>query len=122
MWSCDCGAVKKGVKDLNDVMREIVCPLCSSVLKDCSIPVQASLDSWLSLDREALDKKRKVIYEALLVKGRTDRELARDLGYDDPNKVRPRRKELVDMDLVRANIKRPCEVSNKNVTEWVGIS
>lgn len=123
VFSCECGKLIKGIKEINDVVRDLVCPMCNTKLiyRYKSIPRQAKLDSWISLDKDELDKKRKLIYETLLKRGLTDRELAKNLGFSDPNKVRPRRKELVDMNLVKPNIKRVCEVSGKNVTEWVAI-
>lgn len=49
---------------------------------------------------------------------RTDRELAVLLGVDDPNYVRPRRKELVDLGLVVDAGKRVCSVTGRKVYVW----
>jgi len=48
----------------------------------------------------------------------TDREIARELGYFDPNKVRPRRNELVKAGLVEEVGKRICTVSGKLSLTW----
>lgn len=48
----------------------------------------------------------------------TDREMAKHLGYPDPNKVRPRRHELMKMKIVEEEIKRPCMVSGKLSIAW----
>ena len=48
----------------------------------------------------------------------TDLELTRFMGYYDPNKVRPRRHELVESDLVEEYEKRRCKVSKKWVWTW----
>lgn len=48
----------------------------------------------------------------------TDRELAELLGYDDPNELRPRRYELVDLGLVEQNGKRVCKVTGKKAYVW----
>jgi hypothetical protein len=49
----------------------------------------------------------------------TDREIARDMGFDDPNKIRPRRNELVRIGVVVANGKRKCTVSGKLAYVWL---
>ncbi len=48
----------------------------------------------------------------------TDTEIARGLGFDDPNKVRPRRKDLYDMGLVVECELRKCSVTNKLCHTW----
>jgi hypothetical protein len=48
----------------------------------------------------------------------TDSEIASFLGYGDPNKVRPRRKELVDEGLVVRVGTSKCEVSGRVVYVW----
>jgi hypothetical protein len=49
---------------------------------------------------------------------RTDRELARLMGFSDPNSVRPRRKEFCDAGLVVEAGKRVCTVSGKTAHVW----
>ena len=48
----------------------------------------------------------------------TDRELSEFLGYADPNKVRPRRNDLMRFGLVREHGKRECGVSGKLALTW----
>lgn len=48
----------------------------------------------------------------------TDRELAKHMGFNDPNMIRPRRKELVDKGLVVEAGKRKCGVSGKTSIVW----
>jgi len=48
----------------------------------------------------------------------TDREIARTLGYSDPNKVRPRRFELMTFGLIEEAGKRRCSVSHKLAITW----
>jgi len=44
--------------------------------------------------------------------------IARGMGFLDPNKVRPRRKELLDMGLVVESGKRVCEFTGKLCYVW----
>lgn len=63
--------------------------------------------------------RQAVVYDMLKsFPGRTDRELAELLFDDDPNMVRPRRKELVDMGLVEELPKRKCSVSGRMALTW----
>jgi len=48
----------------------------------------------------------------------TDREIARLLGYADPNKVRPRRHELMEYGLIVEAGKKVCPVSGKLAITW----
>ena len=48
----------------------------------------------------------------------TDREIARHLGKEDPNWVRPRRFSLVEKGLVVKGKKRRCMVTGKNAITW----
>jgi len=48
----------------------------------------------------------------------TDREIARELGYGDPNKVRPRRFELMEMGLITEAGTRACRVSGRQALTW----
>ena len=48
----------------------------------------------------------------------TDREISNILNYQDPNKVRPRRNELVKMGIVEEDTKRVCLVGNKLSIAW----
>ena len=48
----------------------------------------------------------------------TDREIAFRLGYEDPNKVRPRRNELMKNNIVEEDSKRICLVGHKLSIAW----
>ena len=50
--------------------------------------------------------------------GMSDREIAKKLGYLDPNKIRPRRHELTKAGLIQDCGKRPCKISKKRVHFW----
>ena len=52
----------------------------------------------------------------------TDREITSLLGYDDPNKVRPRRKELVNMGLVVEEPKRACTITGRSCYTWKAVN
>lgn len=48
----------------------------------------------------------------------TDREIARELGFKDPNKVRPRRHELMKLELIQAEGTKTCSVTGKTAITW----
>ena len=48
----------------------------------------------------------------------TDRELANALGYDDPNKVRPRRNELTKKEIVIEDTRRICVIGQQQSIAW----
>ena len=48
----------------------------------------------------------------------TDMELAEKLHYDDPNNVRPRRKELYDLGIIKEDGKRVCSITDRLVYQW----
>ena len=48
----------------------------------------------------------------------TDRELCVFLGVNDPNVVRPRRKELLDLGLINDYGVRKCTVTTKKAHMW----
>jgi len=48
----------------------------------------------------------------------TDTEISKGLGYDDPNKVRPRRKDLYNMGLVVECEVRKCSFTNRLCHTW----
>ena len=117
MYSCDCGAIKKTI--LNDVLTDLNCPVCGTKLKNPKkISEQTKLGSYLSLDENDLVILRQKIFQSLMSAEGTDRELTERLGYTDPNKIRPRRFELVDMGLAENKYKRPCRVSGKKSIVW----
>lgn len=62
---------------------------------------------------------KKNIIKLLQIKGSlTDREIAKELGYADPNKTRPRRNELVKQEIVEEDAKRLCNVGHKLSIAW----
>ncbi|HEC82545.1 MAG TPA: hypothetical protein ENI53_01505 [Thermoplasmatales archaeon] len=48
----------------------------------------------------------------------TDREIAKYLGYADPNRVRPRRHELMQYGLITEAGKKICPVSGRLAITW----
>lgn len=60
----------------------------------------------------------EVIQALIQLKKGTDREISHYLGHDDPNKVRPRRFELVTMGLVKEDSKRECKRSGRTSIVW----
>ena len=80
---------------------------------------QSSLQSYLYI-ADSLSERQAKVYNCVLVNecDMTDREIADALGFPDPNAVRPRRKELVDMGLLSESDKRCCAVTGKTVLTW----
>ena len=77
-----------------------------------------SLDAFKEIKPE-LGDRQKIIFDAILTLGcPTDLEIARYLGMTDPNKVRPRRNELVRFGRVTECEKRICSVSGRTVWSW----
>lgn len=48
----------------------------------------------------------------------TDREIARELGFMDPNKVRPRRHELMKLGLIVEEGTKKCTVTGRTAITW----
>lgn len=48
----------------------------------------------------------------------TDLEIANKLRFGDPNHVRPRRYELVEMGVIEKAGKRPCTISGRKAFTW----
>ena len=48
----------------------------------------------------------------------TDREITKLLGYADPNRVRPRRNELMQYGLIEEAGKRECSITKKTALTW----
>lgn len=48
----------------------------------------------------------------------TDREIARSLGFGDPNKVRPRRFELMEASLIIEAGTKICSVTERTALMW----
>gem|GEM_PF-3465606 len=66
-----------------------------------------------------ISEAQKNIFRAIhdLVEG-TDQEIKVHLGFNDPNKVRPRRKELLDLGLIVDCGTRLCGVTGRTVHSW----
>ena len=73
------------------------------------------------VDSGLVGERQREVFEYLLIHpNKTDREIADELGYKDPNKTRPRRKDLYDLKIVIESDepKRECTISGKNVYQW----
>lgn len=77
-----------------------------------------SLLSWVELQPSLGDRQSEIFHALQQLGNATDVELAEYLGHADPNYVRPRRKELFDLGVVRAVEKRPCKVTGRTVYAW----
>jgi len=69
------------------------------------------------------DRQREVLTAILLLNRQgihpTDREIARFLQYADPNKIRPRRYELEEAELIMEAEHKTCTVTGKTAKSWV---
>lgn len=71
------------------------------------------------LAEELIGKRQKEVYNAIdRLYYPTDREITQYLGREDPNYVRPRRKELEKMGLIFSKGKRKCHVSGRLSHTW----
>ena len=77
-----------------------------------------SILSYRELQPSLGDKHQTVLVAFHAYPCSTDLEIAYHLGFKDPNKVRPRRKELVDMGLIVDVGVRPCKISHKTAHIW----
>lgn len=78
---------------------------------------QTSIESYHSI--RCLGQQQKlVLWYIRNFPDHTDRELTKLIGYADPNKVRPRRKELLDAGLIRESGVKTCSVSGKKALTW----
>lgn len=81
---------------------------------------QTSLLAFRDLcDRGVVSERQREVYSALVKLGcATDWELTKFLCRDDPNYVRPRRNELLNMGLITGRRKRQCIVTGRTAIEW----
>ncbi len=119
-YSCDCGKLTKEL--LNDVTKDLSCPICNTNLKGKNVSEQVKLEHYLEVkDSKESEIRRQQIFNYLsrynLVDA-TDWEMTIGLGYSERNCVSPRRFDLVEMGLVKANCKRTCNIKNNKVTAW----
>jgi hypothetical protein len=77
-----------------------------------------SLLAYQDLKPKLGDKQQSVLILIHAHPDCTDLELTYKMGYTDPNKVRPRRKELLDYGLIVESGKRRCSVSGKLALTW----
>lgn len=78
-----------------------------------------SLDAFTNLKKGKLGQMQQLVYDTIKKLGcPTDLELARYLGYSDPNHIRPRRNDLVRMGLVVQHERRICSVSGRACYSW----
>lgn len=77
-----------------------------------------SLDAYQDIKPE-LGDAQKIVYDAIVKLGcPTDLEIMRYLGLKDPNKVRPRRNELMKQGRITECEKRICSISKRTVWSW----
>lgn len=75
--------------------------------------------SLLAYSELELNKMQTLVFETIQKLGcPTDLEIAKYLGFSDPNKVRPRRTELLNLGKITECEKRICSVSGKLVYSW----
>lgn len=80
---------------------------------------QTSLKAYRELKPQAVSARHKeILWYIRRFPDCTDRELARLMRYGDPNKVRPRRKELLDAGRIRESGRKKCSVSGKTALTW----
>jgi len=81
---------------------------------------ETSLEVFNELVRDGTFSQREAeVYIALNhLQEATDREITTYMGKSDPNYVRPRRKELVDQNLIIEAGKRKCRITNMTSLVW----
>jgi hypothetical protein len=62
--------------------------------------------------------KREIIHLLQINSSMTDREISSEFGFQDPNKVRPRRNELVKDGILEEDCKRLCGIGHKLSIAW----
>lgn len=70
------------------------------------------------LNEGLLGCMQEKVFKALNRGEGTDREVTQFLGLKDPNLVRPRRKELLDMNLIEDKGVRACFVTGRKSHVW----
>lgn len=79
-----------------------------------------SLDAYTELrNSPKLGERQSIVYDAIRKLGcPTDLEITAFLNLGDPNKVRPRRNELLRKGYITECEKRECSISHKLVWSW----
>lgn len=85
---------------------------------------ETSIEAFHSIQPK-LKGRRRMVFNAIVVLQQygalgapTDLEIAQECHFRDPNRVRPRRRELVQMGIIEEAGKRECSVSHQNVLTW----
>jgi len=80
---------------------------------------ETSTDSYNKI-KQTIGERQEIVLRSFMANGAsTDYEIAYVLGYTDPNKVRPRRFELVKMGYMIESKKRECSISGRKVFTWI---
>jgi len=79
-----------------------------------------SLQAFMELKADGKDitDQEKVYLMISKFPNKTDGEIAMMLGFEDKNKVRPRRNELVEEGYVESNGKAHCGITGKLCYRW----
>jgi len=79
-----------------------------------------SLLSYIELvNTGELGLRQNLVYNAIKKHpDLTDSELTKVLGFNDPNKVRPRRKELCSAGLIFCSGKKKCSITKRLCMTW----
>jgi hypothetical protein len=77
-----------------------------------------SLSAYISIS-PILGHKQQIVFDTIKLLGSpTDLEITQYLNLGDPNKVRPRRNELLKNGSIVECEKRECSVSGRTVWSW----
>lgn len=102
-------------KNKKIVGGDIEAPYYGNGIKETSIKTYQEI-----LDEGIVSKNQELVFKFIRNHGGlTDMEIAKELGFPDPNVVRPRRKELLDIGLIISNGKRKCEITNRESLTWI---
>lgn len=80
---------------------------------------ETSLEAYEKIKTEIGDRQLKVFDAIKELDGCTDLEIATHLKYSDPNRVRPRRNELMKKGFIKQSDSRQCSISGHNAMTWV---
>lgn len=116
-FSCPCGKIVKKWIPGNDLT---FCPHCGGLVDKQVASTKSVSFVEVQRDIDSLNEKYSSILSAYIKYGfLTDSELALKLGFTDPNKVRPRRFELVNkFEDVEEKEKRICTITGKVCKAW----
>lgn len=81
---------------------------------------QTSVDCYYEIMEEGLiGDRQKIVYDFIIDnENLTDMEITIALGYKDPNKIRPRRKELFDFGLILDGGIKKCSITGRKAHFW----